>query len=55
MADATFYLVRSGEAWRLLPHDLPPGQMVYMPERVNELDRKGLEPAASRRPFRAGG
>lgn len=27
--DAIFYLVRSGEAWRLLPHDLPPWQTVY--------------------------
>jgi putative transposase len=27
--DAIFYLVRSGEAWRLLPHDFPPWQTVY--------------------------
>jgi putative transposase len=26
---AIFYLVRSGEAWRLLPHDFPPWQTVY--------------------------
>jgi transposase len=29
IVDAIFYLVRSGEAWRLLPHDLPPWQTVY--------------------------
>jgi putative transposase len=28
MVDAIFYLVRSGGAWRLLPHDLPPWQTV---------------------------
>ena len=27
--DAIFSMVRSGEAWRLLPHDLPPWQTVY--------------------------
>src|ERR1051326_5706387 len=26
---AIFYIVRSGEAWRLLPHDFPPWQTVY--------------------------
>jgi putative transposase len=26
---AIFYVGRSGEAWRLLPHDLPPWQTVY--------------------------
>jgi transposase len=29
IVDAIFYMVRSGEAWRLLPHDLPPWQTVY--------------------------
>lgn len=29
LLNAMFYLVRSGEAWRLLPHDLPPWQTVY--------------------------
>src|SRR5215475_7903791 len=29
LLNAIFYLVRSGEAWRLLPHDLPPWQTVY--------------------------
>jgi len=27
--DALFYVVRSGCAWRLLPHDLPPWRIVY--------------------------
>lgn len=27
--NAIFYVVRSGEAWRLLPHDFPPWQTVY--------------------------
>ena len=26
--NAIFYLVRRGEAWRLLPHDFPPWQTV---------------------------
>ena len=27
--DALFYLLRGGCAWRLLPHDFPPWQLVY--------------------------
>ncbi len=27
--DAIFYLLRSGCAWRMLPHDFPPWQTVY--------------------------
>ncbi len=27
--NAIFYVVRSGCAWRLLPHDLPPWRLVY--------------------------
>ncbi|MCI0474863.1 MAG: IS5 family transposase [Anaerolineales bacterium] len=27
--DAVFYILRSGCAWRLMPHDLPPWQTVY--------------------------
>ena len=27
--DAVFYVVRSGCAWRMLPHDLPPWRIVY--------------------------
>ncbi|HEV8193594.1 MAG TPA: transposase [Ktedonobacterales bacterium] len=34
IVDALVYMVRSGEAWRLLPHDLPPGQTVYHSFRV---------------------
>jgi len=29
LVDAMLYWVRSGGAWRLLPHDLPPWQTVY--------------------------
>src|SRR5215471_12218105 len=29
IVNAIFYLVRSGEAWRLLPHDFPPWQTFY--------------------------
>jgi transposase len=29
IVNALFYLVRSGCAWRMLPHDLPPWQTVY--------------------------
>ena len=39
--DAIFYVVRSGCAWRMLPHDLPPWRIVYyyfMP--VLDSDRK---------------
>jgi putative transposase len=27
--DAIFYVVKSGCAWRLLPHDFPPWETVY--------------------------
>jgi putative transposase len=29
VVNAIFYLLRSGCAWRLLPHDFPPWQTVY--------------------------
>src|SRR4051794_40791310 len=29
LVDAIFYFLRSGMAWRLLPHDLPPWQTAY--------------------------
>jgi len=29
IVNAIRYLLRSGEAWRLMPHDLPPWQTVY--------------------------
>ena len=27
--DAVFYVLKSGGAWRLLPHDFPPWKTVY--------------------------
>jgi putative transposase len=27
--DAIFYILRSGCAWRLLPHDFPPWEIIY--------------------------
>jgi putative transposase len=27
--DAVFYLLRGGQAWRMLPHDFPPWKTVY--------------------------
>lgn len=38
IVDAILYVLRSGEAWRLLPHDLPPWQTVYHYFRVWRLD-----------------
>jgi putative transposase len=38
LLDAIFYLLRSGEAWRLLPHDFPPWQTVYHYARLWRLD-----------------
>ncbi len=29
IVDAMLYVLRTGCAWRLLPHDVPPGQTVY--------------------------
>ena len=29
IANAIFYLVRSGCAWRMMPHDLPPSRICY--------------------------
>ena len=29
ICDAIFYHLRSGQAWRLMPHDFPPWQTVY--------------------------
>ncbi len=29
LVNAMLYVLRSGEAWRLMPHDLPPWQTVY--------------------------
>jgi putative transposase len=36
--DAVFYVVRSGCAWRLLPHEFPPWKTVYHYFRVFRLD-----------------
>jgi transposase len=36
--NAVFYLLRSGEAWRLLPHDFPPWQTVYHYARCWRMD-----------------
>lgn len=36
--DAVFYVVRSGCAWRLLPHDFPPWKTVYHYFRAWRLD-----------------
>jgi transposase len=38
LVDAILYVLRSGEAWRLLPHDLPPWQTVYHYFRLWRLD-----------------
>ena len=39
--DAIFYVVRSGCAWRLLPHDFPPWKTVYHYFRFWRLDGTG--------------
>ena len=49
--DAVFYIVRSGCAWRMLPHDLPPWKTVHHYFRVWRLD--GNVGEAKRRPPRA--
>jgi len=36
--DAVFYVLRSGCAWRLLPHDFPPWKTVYHYFRIWRLD-----------------
>ena len=36
--DAIFYVVRSGCAWRLLPHDFPPWKTVYHYFRLWRID-----------------
>ena len=36
--NAILYVLRAGEAWRLLPHDLPPWQTVYHYFRLWRLD-----------------
>ncbi len=41
--DAVFYIVRSGCAWRLLPHDFPPWKTVYHYFRLWRLDGTSWE------------
>jgi putative transposase len=36
--NSIFYIVRSGCAWRLLPHDLPPWKTVYHYYRLWRID-----------------
>jgi putative transposase len=38
ICNAIFYVLRSGNAWRLLPHDFPPWQTVYHYFRLWRLD-----------------
>ena len=38
VVNAVCYLLRSGQAWRLLPHDFPPWQTVYTRFRLWRLD-----------------
>lgn len=38
LVNAMLYVLRSGEAWRLLPHDFPPWQTVYHYFRLWRLD-----------------
>lgn len=50
--DALFYMTKAGCTWRMLPHDLPPWEVVYMYfsqwrdegvfERINEVLRKQI-------------
>jgi putative transposase len=57
--DAIFYILRSGCAWRLLPHDFPPWQIVYQYfwrwrkdgtwQRLHDLLRGDVRVAAGKR------
>lgn len=38
IVNAIRYVLRSGESWRLIPHDLPPWQTVYHYFRVWRID-----------------
>jgi putative transposase len=58
--NAIFYVLRSGESWRMLPHDLPPWQTVYyyfrrwrrdgVWDRLNAALRTQLRTALNRHP-----
>ena len=52
VADAVFYLLRSGCSWRMLPREYPPWQTVYYHLRQVE-DRRPAAP--SPRPSSRGG
>src|SRR5918999_511654 len=57
--DAIFYILRGGCAWRLMPHDLPPWQIVYQYfwrwrrdgtwQRMHDLLRGDVRVAAGKR------
>jgi putative transposase len=47
LLDAYWYLLRTGCAWRLLPHDFPPWQTVY--SQVRRWQRDGVWPALHQR------
>ena len=57
--DAIFYILRGGCAWRLLPHDFPPWQIVYQYfwrwrhdgtwQRMHDLLRGDVRVAAGKR------
>ncbi len=51
IVDAVFYVVKSGCAWRLLPHDFPPWKTVYHYFRMAHRRHLGK---VVRRPTRAG-
>ena len=60
VANATLYVLRTGCAWRMLPHDLPPWQTVYKYfrrwtldgtwERVHDTFRPNVREAEGRSP-----
>src|SRR6266508_2913577 len=59
-----FYVVRSGAAWKLLPHDLPPWRTVYhyfwswrrqgIWQQIHDTLREGVRQAAKRKPEPSG-
>ena len=65
LVNAMLYVLRSGEAWRLLPHDLPPWQTVYhyfrlwrrdgQWERINMVLRAQVRGRAGRDPTPSAG
>ena len=64
LVNAMLYILRSGEAWRLLPHDLPPWQTVYhyfrlwrdagIWEQINAALRERVRTEAGRDPTPSG-